>query len=67
MKRAQRWCRLCLIALGISLLMGRWHPQLGGEWEQWPSMPLQRFGVDDGFACVLFYGSDIGGNLEPCG
>jgi hypothetical protein len=24
-------------------------------------------GEDDGFACAIFYGSDIEGNLEPCG
>ncbi|GEM_PF-6438195 len=66
-RRAQRWYRYGLVALGIGLLMGGWFPQLGRGWGQWPSMPLPRFGVDDGFACVLFYGSDIGGNLEPCG
>jgi hypothetical protein len=31
------------------------------------SVLLQELGVDDGFAGVLFYGSDIDGNLEPCG
>jgi hypothetical protein len=31
------------------------------------SSVLPLLGTDDGFACALFYGSDIDGSLEPCG
>ena len=58
--------RLFVIGLGFLLaVMGSAHPRE----EQQPSRPVQlpQFGNADGFALALFYGSDIGGDLAPCG
>ncbi|MBI3949536.1 MAG: hypothetical protein HY314_03670 [Acidobacteria bacterium] len=64
-----RWVnttRLLIITLMLTTaIVGYSRP---GLWEQTrPAAQLPQFGEADGFACVLFYGSDIDGNLEPCG
>jgi hypothetical protein len=60
--------RLLVIAMMlVAALVGYSRPR---GWEQSPSpgrIPLPELGADDGFAFVVFYGSDIDGNLETCG
>jgi len=62
-RRIIRWLVVALVL--ATAMVGYSRPHLR---EQAPSSALrQELGVDDGFAGVLFYGSDIDGNLEPCG
>lgn len=51
----------------VATIAGYSRPYLGEQASSNKPAPLPELGVDDGFACVLFYGSDIDGNLEPCG
>lgn len=63
-----RLVRLLIIALVLVTAIVGYSRSLLPRQESAPSAALrQELGVDDGFAVVLFYGSDIGGNLEPCG
>jgi hypothetical protein len=61
-----RIIRLLIITLMVTMAIVRYsQPHLWAQAQS--STQLPQFGEDDGFAAILFYGSDIDGNLEPCG
>jgi len=60
--------RLLIITLMLATtIVGYSRAPLWEPTQSASSGSLSELGVDDGFACVLFYGSDIDGNLETCG
>lgn len=60
-----RWLVVALVL--ATAMVGYSRPQLRDQASVPSSALRQELGADDGFAGVLFYGSDIDGNLEPCG
>jgi hypothetical protein len=65
--RHGKMIRLLVVMLTLAAAIGGSFWPLAWGQSRPPSAQLPQFGEADGFACVLFYGSDIDGSLEPCG
>ncbi len=62
----KRTVRILILALMLAMIVIGYSRSSWGQ--QGPSpVSLPELGEDDRFACVLFFGSDINGDLEPCG